>query len=1272
MNASHQSTALTLLCSATLLVSGCVAASPAPMLVTEAMPAEMIVPGTDATCTVGYPEYPSMSPDGSLVVFAWAGDLWASPIQGGTCSRLTVHPADERRSAFSPDGSMLAFESTRDGARNLYVMPITKSGGVVVGGTARRITASDRPQSLGGFTSDGKALLFASTLDPSIYRSPRIYRVELAGPATPTEVGEISGGPVSMLSQAFGQMPQMSGDGSSVLFTRGYAPLDRPKYRGTGQIDVWRMNTKDNSFTQITRDAANDSDPWTLPDGSIVFISSRDGVNNLWRVGPGGEAGGAAVQLTNFKASADQLTIAHGVRDLAVSADGKTAVFCVWDRMYRLSLGEPNAQPQPIDVVAAADDSRLDIQRINVDREVSEAVLSPDGKTLAVVARGEIFVRNTGEGYPTRRVTNTIGRERDLAWSPDGRVLYFASDDAGLAAKLHNTPDSDDNLGKYSVYAATVTLAREDIAPDKKKDEAEAKPEAKKDEPKAEPKTEPAADKPAEPKKDAEAKPDDAKPADDKKDEKKDAPKSKKPDFGKRWSEALTFSITGVATDTTDIRVPVPSPDAKLLIVTHGLGDQLLINLETGQKRELFKSWDDAEVQWASDSRHIVYAVSDLDFNSDIFLMDTGGVESFAAGFTPAAPINLTRHPDVDSSPRLSADGKVLTFLSQRGEQNDQVDVYQVYLDRELEGMTSYERDEYFKKASEAAGKRKPAETPAFVTKKASDAKPADPKPADAKAEEKPEAAKAKKPEGLKFDADDAYLRIRRITSSPGSKGSLQVTPGADRIVFSGLFDSEQPSLVSVDPKGGDRKVIQAGAVSGLTMSLTGDKVAFIRQGVANSAPTKGGKVDALAIDAPITIDVSEQQRQKFLELARTFGDRFYHPTMKDLEWRGLTRRYVELASKTRSSESFNRVANHLFGECDGSHTGASGGPSFSGGNPATGYLGIRDRAVPGGYEVTHIFDDGPADQRQSKLNVGDVIVSVDGRRLAADDASMPMLDLDAALMGRAGRETLIEVRRAAKAVAAEQPKTDAAQKEVAKADAKGNQFLVIVPTSSAGWTALGYRDEVNRRRELVEKLSGGKLGYLHIRGMGEPEVRDYERDLFAAANGKEGLVIDVRDNGGGWTADILLASLTAPRHAYTIPRGADPASVPHDAYPRDRRLIYAWTRPLNVLINQNSFSNAEIFAHAIKTTKRGTLVGTATFGGVISTGAFSLIDGTNIRMPFRGWYLPDGTDMENNGAKPDIDVAQVPGDEVAGKDAQLEAAVSDLMKKIGKNAASK
>jgi tricorn protease len=180
---------------------------------------------------------------------------------------------------------------------------------------------------------------------------------------------------------------------------------------------------------------------------------------------------------------------------------------------------------------------------------------------------------------------------------------------------------------------------------------------------------------------------------------------------------------------------------------------------------------------------------------------------------------------------------------------------------------------------------------------------------------------------------------------------------------------------------------------------------------------------------------------------------------------------------------------------------------------------------------------------------------------------------------------------------------------------------------------------------------------------MDQASLDVYERDLYAQAHGKDGLIIDVRNNGGGSTADRLLASIMVEPHAYTVPRGADPSKKWH--YPVDRLFIQRYSLPINMLCNEKSFSNAEITSHAFKTLKRGTLVGTQTYGGVISTGSDSLIDGTTVRTPFRGWYLPDGTDMEMNGAMPDLVVPQTPEDESSGKDTQLETAVADLMKRL-------
>ncbi len=168
-----------------------------------------------------------------------------------------------------------------------------------------------------------------------------------------------------------------------------------------------------------------------------------------------------------------------------------------------------------------------------------------------------------------------------------------------------------------------------------------------------------------------------------------------------------------------------------------------------------------------------------------------------------------------------------------------------------------------------------------------------------------------------------------------------------------------------------------------------------------------------------------------------------------------------------------------------------------------------------------------------------------------------------------------------------------------------------------------------------------------------------FEQGLYAEAHGRDGLLIDVRDNGGGSTADFLLTILTIPRHAYTIPRDGAPG------YPQDRLPLYPWQKPAALMANEWSYSNAEIFAHAFQTIKRGPLVGVPTFGAVISTGARQLLDGSLIRTPARGWYnIQTGVNEEHTGAKPDLAVENAPADEQAGRDPQLEAAVKTLLAK--------
>jgi tricorn protease len=230
----------------------------------------------------------------------------------------------------------------------------------------------------------------------------------------------------------------------------------------------------------------------------------------------------------------------------------------------------------------------------------------------------------------------------------------------------------------------------------------------------------------------------------------------------------------------------------------------------------------------------------------------------------------------------------------------------------------------------------------------------------------------------------------------------------------------------------------------------------------------------------------------------------------------------------------------------------------------------------------------------------------------------------------------------------------------VAKAEGGAERTIKIRPISYEKARELLYENWLADNRRLVEQQSQGRLGYLHIRAMDAVSFHEFETQLYRVGYGREGLLIDVRDNGGGSTTDYLLTALTQPRHAITIPRNGQPG------YPQDRCVFATWTKPIVVLCNQNSFSNAEIFSHAIKAVGRGKLVGVQTAGGVVSTGAASISDLGTLRVPFRGWFhIKTGLDFELNGAMPDVVIWPAPDEMPRGLDCQLGKAVELLLEEI-------
>jgi tricorn protease len=316
-----------------------------------------------------------------------------------------------------------------------------------------------------------------------------------------------------------------------------------------------------------------------------------------------------------------------------------------------------------------------------------------------------------------------------------------------------------------------------------------------------------------------------------------------------------------------------------------------------------------------------------------------------------------------------------------------------------------------------------------------------------------------------------------------------------------------------------------------------------------------------------------------------------------------------------------------MIGELNASHTGVSGGGRSEGTERiSTRYPGFDlEPDDSGHYKISYIYRKGPADHDYVKLAVGNYILAVNGKPLKAGDNYWKQFNMIP------GRKFEFSVN--------------------SKPEADGAWTVSLEPLSSTAQGNLDYERWVNDRKAMVEKLSKGEIGYLHIRAMDAGSFRKFQRDLLDNI-GKRALIIDQRFNGGGGIDQELLEILNQ-RVKYQSWRGRDSVEVP--------RPVQAFFGPMCVLQNERSASNAEMFPDGFRKLGLGKVIGVPTMGAVIGTGSYRLMDGSSIRTPSFGVFTASGESLENYGVQPDVWVDNTPEDFLAGHDRQIEKAIETL-----------
>jgi tricorn protease len=219
-----------------------------------------------------------------------------------------------------------------------------------------------------------------------------------------------------------------------------------------------------------------------------------------------------------------------------------------------------------------------------------------------------------------------------------------------------------------------------------------------------------------------------------------------------------------------------------------------------------------------------------------------------------------------------------------------------------------------------------------------------------------------------------------------------------------------------------------------------------------------------------------------------------------------------------------------------------------------------------------------------------------------------------------------------------------------------GDELDLLIKCASWGqYQSLLYREWEVLNEQMVERLSEGRIGYIHIAGMSQSELRKFERELFSEVLDKDALIVDVRFNGGGNIHEQLFDLLDRNHFSWSVPREAAWRIQPARSF----------NKPKAVLMNARSASDAEIFPSGWRTLGFGPVIGVATPGAVIGTSGFTLVDGSSVRLPYVGWYDLDGRNLETIGTQPDVEVVLDPNTLHRGEDAQLETAVRLLLEEL-------
>ena len=673
---------------------------------------------------------------------------------------------------------------------------------------------------------------------------------------------------------------------------------------------------------------------------------------------------------------------------------------------------------------------------------------------------------------------------------------------------------------------------------------------------------------------------------------------------------------------------PTFSPDGKEIAFLQDRTTLCVYNIESKKVRTVLDgkynySYSDGDqtYTWSPDSKWFLAKYISVGGwnNTDIVLVKADGKGEM---------YNLTESGYCDENPRWALDGKAMIWSSDRagyrshgswGAHRDEyimffdADAYDKFRMNKEELAITEEMEKLQKEADEKARKEK--------EEKEKDKKK--------KKEDKKEDAEEKKEDELKFDLENRKERIVRLTTHSSSLGDAVLTKKGDKLLYLTSFEGGV-DLWERNFREGSDKIVVRGLGWGRLITDKEMKYAYIATGAMKRIDLSNNGVHNISYNAEFNYRPAEEREYIFNHVYQQVKDKFYDPKLHNTDWDFYKKEYKRFLPHISNNVDFADMLSELLGELNASHTGARA--SF-GNSYHTAVLGAfyDDTFDKDGLKIKEIIKGGPLTRANTKIKAGTIIEKVNGKEIKKGEDYYPLFE------NLAGKRVLLALY---------DPETKERFEEWVK------------PITQGAENNLRYKRWVERRREIVDSLSGGRIGYVHVRDMDSESFRNAYSDILGRDRNKEAVLVDTRHNGGGWLHDDLATLLNGKEYQRFTPRGKYIGSDPFNK----------WNKPSAVLICEDNYSNAHGFPTVYKALGIGKLIGAPVPGTMTAVWWERQINGEIVfGIPQVGVQDKNGNYLENQELQPDILVYNSPEDNIKGKDTQLEAGVRHLLEVIGK-----